>query len=926
MVRKWILLALALVAVALLPSVSGSQSVWPADRVEFDDDENLQEKLDAGDLGAGATHGDGANCLPGEYPDGVDENGAVQICTPAATEIDSSIATHKALPNDHHVPPTVFVPDADITSDYADPSTGFDASVTASPHGTTTNAHHEPFPFDEFDAVVDISDRTTACENWATAVEPYMNGTIGTEGDYHVAVVGTPDGQMSETHFYDESGVWPYFSCFMLHPESSDSPTGVWPDSNGPTAVTDLATRSRDRGAMTLHMMTGEIPINEVGMTKNACLFDFGNGYIAGRNGNDPYGRLNGSIKVVGDTRVTVQNESTSGYADGGTVGEGIPEGTSTTRFSTGTSTFVPFCMHGSTYVDMSKWTVDWYIDDDDIGLHMSEAWGSSGPIVDAVNGGEGVGIQFFGPINNTMELKNLRDQDYGIVWGGGDATDDSVHYWTSCASGNCTATTGRGVRGVKIIGGVVEGHSQALGVMIDPATRFHLNRTHWECGTDGPTPNCAVGGFLFRPQLCDGTGTTPVAKGRPAWDAPATECAVSGGAADIPVEQTLDMVLSLQGMPLPSQLADDVPNIWIGPGSTDRYSISILDGTLMGRMTVGSAGDDSYAPFKVSSSVDCDGVDGCTQIYLGATSYTPQDHDDAPANVPHVDYAGLLRINPRGTDLSNGRLEIPATAPGDSVPVSCDGSEVFIHSEGPAGEQFYVCESGSFVLQHGTSGADILYGGVGGICDAANPNDCDGDGVYTDEEICTRADSGCMYYSDTTGWWAAVSTNTTDDTDWSAMNEQILHTYSYETDTGHNTTWGSARCLQPRKQHAMDSWDGCGAANGNINLMFSRDVLITQISFISDKLSETVNGCDFRLTDDDGSTAIANTTLSVPDSDVAIAVGDIFSVFPATKITAGTSFGIQIQTGSFCEDGTGCSCGTSLGIIGAFEIRGIEL
>lgn len=50
---------------------------------------------------ATALAANGANCGAGSYPLGVDENGAVESCTDATTEIDSAISTHAAINNAH---------------------------------------------------------------------------------------------------------------------------------------------------------------------------------------------------------------------------------------------------------------------------------------------------------------------------------------------------------------------------------------------------------------------------------------------------------------------------------------------------------------------------------------------------------------------------------------------------------------------------------------------------------------------------------------------------------------------------------------------------------------------------------------------------------------------------------------------------------
>lgn len=106
--RRWaVLLALLVAAPAF------GQSVWPAAKVDFDDGEDLQTKLDEGDLGGGLPAGgsvgqvlindapgsaewddqsalsvgsfaaDPANCSAGNYPLGIAADGSVQSCTAA---------------------------------------------------------------------------------------------------------------------------------------------------------------------------------------------------------------------------------------------------------------------------------------------------------------------------------------------------------------------------------------------------------------------------------------------------------------------------------------------------------------------------------------------------------------------------------------------------------------------------------------------------------------------------------------------------------------------------------------------------------------------------------------------------------------------------------------------------------------------------
>lgn len=70
----------------------------------------------------------GGNCSAGSYPLGVDASGAVESCTDATTEIDSSILTHKNITAAHHTATTDTGPSPDCsgTTTYQDGEGGCD--------------------------------------------------------------------------------------------------------------------------------------------------------------------------------------------------------------------------------------------------------------------------------------------------------------------------------------------------------------------------------------------------------------------------------------------------------------------------------------------------------------------------------------------------------------------------------------------------------------------------------------------------------------------------------------------------------------------------------------------------------------------------------------------------------------------------------
>ena len=94
-----------------------------------------------------AGHGNGANCLAGSYPLGVDGAGAVEDCTDASTEIDASIATHAGNASAHHAATvdTGPVPDCATAGDVqtgdgscVDPATQAELDT----HEGNASAHH----------------------------------------------------------------------------------------------------------------------------------------------------------------------------------------------------------------------------------------------------------------------------------------------------------------------------------------------------------------------------------------------------------------------------------------------------------------------------------------------------------------------------------------------------------------------------------------------------------------------------------------------------------------------------------------------------------------------------------------------------------------------------------------------------------------
>ena len=108
---------------------------------------------------------------------------------------------------------------------------------------------------------------------------------------------------------------------------------------------------------------------------------------------------------------------------------------------------------------------------------------------------------------------------------------------------------------------------------------------------------------------------------------------------------------------------------------------------------------------------------------------------------------------------------------------------------------------------------------------------------------------------------------------------------------------------------------------------MYSRDVVITTVCATAIRANQsTTSGLDLRITTDDGANGVTGTEISVPSSNAAHVAGQEFCATGIGQtISDGTQIEIQVQTGSFCEAGIGCS-GTGGGIEIAYEVWGYFL
>ena len=119
-----------------------------------------------------------------------------------------------------------------------------------------------------------------------------------------------------------------------------------------------------------------------------------------------------------------------------------------------------------------------------------------------------------------------------------------------------------------------------------------------------------------------------------------------------------------------------------------------------------------------------------------------------------------------------------------------------------------------------------------------------------------------------------------------------------------------------------MDTGVTCGSAPES-ELILSRNLLVTSIAFVATRAGSDDDGCDLRLTTDNGSNGVTNSTMNIPDTNAGYSVGDVFSATVGTEIAAGTPFEIQVQDGSFCSNGSACQCDAGH-VEGHYELWGI--
>ena len=208
---------------------------------------------------------------------------------------------------------------------------------------------------------------------------------------------------------------------------------------------------------------------------------------------------------------------------------------------------------------------------------------------------------------------------------------------------------------------------------------------------------------------------------------------------------------------------------------------------------------------------------------------------------------------------------------------------------------------------------ADILLGGQDGVSDVDNPNDKNGDGVFTDEVICTRTNADCFYLSTTSGWWGALNTDTTSDTDWGPLNLEVIWWNNLEANPAFGATLPSnTACIVPLEQHHLDGDSSCNA--GEMYIGFPSDTTLLGFRYaITEDFPET-EGCEVALTLDAGTSIESGTNFEIPDAmggSTDAGTNDVHWFSSGLARAAGTSVQIMVGDGDNCDAGAACvGCG----------------
>lgn len=549
----------------------------------------------------------------------------------------------------------------------------------------------------QYDAVYYLDDPATACATYAAALEPYMESTAA-PGQYRLKFVFNLTGAnklVVASHYYDDSGNWPYAACFVAHPQlNGSSYNGSFPDSLGRvTNNVALVSTSSNPIQATLDF-DGQIEFDQTGIAKQAALFEFGNHYMAGCPDPDEdsvcdhhYGSLSGRIKVQGDLQIRNVVD-----VEGGWTGQGTLAMSKTKRFSAQTeTTHVVLALNGATYTDMGGLTIRVQGQDhSDIALHSLSSFGLIPPKLDLLQGdNDGYGAYFYGKQAFAAPAKDWRlsSLDHAILFG--DAVNGGQQvFYQSCDAlddeniGTCGDANGVGrpeqTNGVLIDGVLLENNVYSYISEPKPGGDNSIVNIQGE-GLSASSGSFSGSAIAIGPYYCDGTGTTPLPYG--SIVAEAADCAAASGAAlAAPGGPTGDYPqLHLGASVWP--LGDSGNSILLGPRCITGTRISI-DGP--GEVEGDSVGEEFAISTSIASSGGCEVVasarprDGAYTSYYGLRIPLMQTQAGALSGLSSIDLdapagtAVATQTWPEGVSHGSEALTINGPAGGFASNRSC--------------------------------------------------------------------------------------------------------------------------------------------------------------------------------------------------------------------------------------------------------------
>ncbi|MBY0263462.1 MAG: hypothetical protein K2Q20_14040, partial [Phycisphaerales bacterium] len=392
-----------------------------------------------------------------------------------------------------------------------------------------------------YDQIIRITSHTTACSDYTSAFKTYHNGTAA-EGQYRVKVVFDLRGsnKLLDSDLYDDSGNWPYKSCFIHHPVSPTNGFGTGNAANFPDSIgrinNGVAVVNHTGGIEVTVDYEGTIEVDKTGQAKNAVLFDYGNLYMAGCAATDPstncngsfYGNLGGALRLRGAINVEVVAQN-----DGSWTGEGTPSMGPNARLSKEAATaFLIFGANGATYMDAGELSINpFWLGNTDFVYQQLGSWGMVPPRLNSTaSQNDGIGAMLYGYINWATPAEwRLKGLDHGMLLGDAD-NGGSMIFYANCdaldsTNGTCgdidtdgggaDIATGNGftsqTTGVHVNGLLIEGPTWSSISSPTLGSSNQIRNIYAETSSGFLGKGIAIG-----PQYCDGvSGTSPKPKGK---------------------------------------------------------------------------------------------------------------------------------------------------------------------------------------------------------------------------------------------------------------------------------------------------------------------------------------------------------------------------------------------------------------------------